>query len=257
MTIIDGGIYGFDRAKIIFIGLGNEKILNKLRSYINKLENFSIELNDYVFAEDFLSDQGNNSYDIIKESKRKDKLLLVASTDHYNLYRTLKHYGGIDNLIVFDSHLDLRDTFKGKRETKECTIRRILEDKLAKHVFYYGVRSYSKEEIDFLTKNKETISIIKDKVKFLDTLDKNLINGNICVSIDVDVLEPIFCPNTSYPEINGIDFYELLNIIEKVIEKLSSRIKIIDITEIGSGPIDLIYSANLIYKICEFFRKFS
>ncbi len=257
MNIINGGIYSFDKAKIIFIGLGDEKVLNELRFYINRLESYSTELNDFVFAENFLSDQGNNSCEMIKELKRKDKVLLVASTDHYNLYRTLKYYGRVDNLIVFDSHLDLRDRFKGKKETRECTIRRIIEDKLVKHIFYYGVRSYSKEEIEFLTKNRESINIIKDKDEFLDILDKNLINGNICVSIDVDVLEPIYCPNTSYPEINGINFYELLSMVEKTIEKLSSRIKIIDVAEIGNGSIDLIYSANLIYKICEFFRKFS
>jgi len=139
-----------------------------------------------------------------------------------------------DAIIVFDAHLDLRDTLFEQKICHATWLRRSLEKNSAK-ILVLGARALSKEEIVYANLNNikfiSALDIKKNGVKWVtEILEKHLKGVNsLYLSIDVDVLDPSEAPAVGNPCPEGISTTELLDIIDSL---KNFKLCGIDLTEV-------------------------
>jgi agmatinase len=137
-------------------------------------------------------------------------------------------------LIVFDAHADCM--LPMKEPTHEEWLRALINSGFpTENILLVGVRNTWKDEIKFLKeKNIRIISMNQFLHDLEDTCDiiMEFSNGReLYVSIDIDVIDPVFAPGTGYLEPGGLmsrDFIYLIQRINKI-----KTLRAIDIVEIN------------------------
>jgi agmatinase len=124
--------------------------------------------------------------------------------------------------VVFDAHYDLRDEYANTKLSHAAYLRRIVEKRGADNIIHVGARSFVKDELEFLTKNK--INSISDKEIRLDNACRQLKDSistfdELYVSIDLDVVDPAFAPGVGNPEAVGITSRELYDLVTSLENK--------------------------------------
>ncbi len=137
-------------------------------------------------------------------------------------------------LIVFDAHPDLMEPMK--EPTHEEWLRAIIEQGFpSENVLLVGLRNSHIDEIDFIKKNKiKTLSInnlTEDLADMCDTIMEFSNGKELYLSIDIDVIDPVFAPSTGYPEIGGLTSRQFLYLIQRI-KKIKS-LRAIDLVEIN------------------------
>ena len=137
-------------------------------------------------------------------------------------------------LIIFDAHPDCMPPVKNP--THEEWLRALIEKGFpAQNILLVGVRNSDKEETDFLRRNKiKTISMNQLIEDLDDTSDiiMEFSNGkDLYISIDIDVIDPVFAPATGYPEPGGLTNRQFLYIIQRM-NKIKN-LRAVDIVEIN------------------------
>ncbi len=116
-----------------------------------------------------------------------------------------RFYEGLVVLHI-DAHTDLRNEYLGKKLSHACTIRRVLE--LGLDVCQVAVRSGLREEFQFARKNLlyfHPFSLPEPKGI------KGLVGERpLYITLDIDVLDPAFCPGVGTPEPGGVSYRELV-----------------------------------------------
>jgi len=151
-------------------------------------------------------------------SKYKKKFLFIGGehTFTYYIVKKLKP----TNLIVFDAHLDMKNRFYYDRINHATFLRRISEE-LDINIFLIGSRAYDKEEFNYTLSHKRII--IKED------MDWRELNGDTYISIDLDILNPIYFKSSGYLEPGGLKLEDLLEIIKDIVR--SSDVIAADIME--------------------------
>ena len=156
-----------------------------------------------------------------------------------------------------DAHADLREEWEGSRFSHACVLRRIAELDLP--IFHLGLRSFSREEADFIRDNplirtyssREILVHRRPNPTGPGFADRGA--KNIYLSLDVDVLDPGLVPGTGTPEPGGLSWYSLLEAIG-IINRLGT-IRGLDLSELmpisGSKQSEFI-AAKLIFKILSY-----
>lgn len=114
-------------------------------------------------------------------------------------------------VLHFDAHADMREEYLGEKFSHATVMRRVGELIGFKNIYQFGIRSGSKEEIEFAKKNSNLYLV--DKWGKIDDVIKNLKGKKVYLSIDIDVFDPAFAPGTGTPEPGGIpssDFFDIL-----------------------------------------------
>ncbi|MEM2211045.1 MAG: agmatinase [Nitrososphaerales archaeon] len=120
-------------------------------------------------------------------------------------------------LIVFDAHLDLRDSFADLKLSHATFLRRLLEKKDAQNTIIIGSRAASSEEWRMADKigltiiSADSLYALKNPQKLL----KDFISDfeKVYISIDLDVLDPAYAPAVGNPEPIGISTRQLLEFL--------------------------------------------
>ena len=137
------------------------------------------------------------------------------------------------SVLQFDAHADLRDAYQGSPYSHASVARRISE---CCPLVQVGIRSMSAEEADFLpgspVKSFSADYILEDK-DWCEAIVQQL-NGDVYITVDLDVLDPAFMPATGTPEPGGIGWKELLRLIRAVSKKCC--IRGFDIVELSPIP---------------------
>lgn len=146
-------------------------------------------------------------------------------------------------VIHFDSHPDLCDIYEGSKWSHACPLRRVVDD----HISYgdlaqVGIRSYEHEEIELYAAHPELLVIRAGdifKKGYQAAIDKLVEHFKgydaVYLTLDIDVLDPAFAPGTGTPEAGGISSRELLEILNRLFDKLP--VTAMDLVEI-SPPLD-------------------
>ncbi len=152
-------------------------------------------------------------------------------------------------VVQFDAHADLRDSFQMSKFNHACIARRIHE---ICSIFQVGVRSFSKEEYDFLKSSKINTffaRMITGKTDWINTLVNDL-PQNIYITIDLDVLDPSIMPSVGTPEPGGMDWFDILLPLQALAE--NRNILGFDIVELSPQPPNIapdFLAAKLCYKL--------
>ncbi|OCC15697.1 Agmatinase [Dissulfuribacter thermophilus] len=162
------------------------------------------------------------------------------------------------NIIQFDAHLDLRESYQGSRFSHACVMRRVWD---LGNPIQVGIRSFSGEELTFL---KETGAkpifakdIFSDPQGSIDSVIKSLDKSlPTYITIDLDCLDPSVMPAVGTPEPGGMLWYTLLNFLQTIIS--NSNIVGFDCVELSPVPginFPEFTAARLIYKVIGYCQK--
>jgi len=111
------------------------------------------------------------------------------------------------NIVVFDAHLDLKDTYLKTRYSHATVMRRILELNEIGEICFFGIRSSTYEEKIMLE--------CHPRLSYENTarLRKDV---PVYISIDMDVLDPSTAPGVGNPEPGGWDYSQLYMMLQKL-----------------------------------------
>jgi len=137
-------------------------------------------------------------------------------------------------LIVFDSHPDCMEPMK--EPTHEEWLRKIVEEGFPKeNILIVGLRNSHQEEIKFMKENKIKnllmSNLTEDLTDMCDTIMEFSNGKELYVSIDIDVIDPVFAPSTGYPEIGGLTSRQFIYLIQRI--KKIKNLRAVDIVEIN------------------------
>jgi agmatinase len=187
---------------------GSDKAPYELRNAFLNIETFldGIDLQDH-----WLKDLGNiipKSYDDmenqIKDKINSDSFPIILGGDHSITLPAVKAIKP-KVFVSFDAHPDC----DGEDVSPKSVTRKIFESGFK--TILYGVRAISKEESEFLNKNKIKIATLEDLKK---------INEPVYLSIDFDVLDPSIMPSVAYPEPNGLNFNQVIEGVRALTKNL-------------------------------------
>lgn len=187
---------------------------------------------------------------------KKGKFLIGIGGEHsitIGLYRAYKKIFNEINYISFDAHADMREEYNGTRFSHACVSKRVFEE--GKNIYVLGVRSISKEEVEFVKKEKRVKIYYAYQMKKEDWCEKiinEILPGKYYLSIDVDFFDPSLISETGTPEPNGFFWNETLDFLKKLILKKDVEICGFDVVELAPKEImthSSVICAKLIYKI--------
>jgi len=202
------------------------------------LDNSNLELSNKLIYE--------NSLEIFEE---KPKVIFLGG-DHSITYSTGKAF--LENckrerkkpcMIIFDAHADCMEmgseqvqaSSPDKPRTKEW-LRALVEDGFpSENVLIVGARNIEKNEIKFIKENKiKTLlmnSLTEDLPDICDTIMEFSNGKELYISVDIDIIDPVFAPSTAYPEIGGLTSRQFIYLIQRM--KKIKTLRAIDIVEIN------------------------
>jgi agmatinase len=143
-----------------------------------------------------------------------------------------KRHPGL-SVLQIDAHADLRDAYMGSPLSHACAMRRVLEVAPCTQV---GIRSLSSEEAAAIPSLSTRIFFdvtMRQDARWIDRVVESL-SEDVYVTIDCDGLNPAIMPAVGTPEPGGLDWYEILTLLRRVIE--SRRLVGADLVELCPIP---------------------
>lgn len=138
---------------------------------------------------------------------------LVLGGDHSITYPALRAFSRKEALTIvhLDAHADLYDEYDGDRYSHACPFARIMEEGLAARLVQIGIRTLTAQQRAMAS--KFGVEIIgahrwRDAIGLISGL-----SGEVYVSLDLDVLEPMLAPGVSHPEAGGLAIRDALDIL--------------------------------------------
>jgi len=234
------------------------------------MELYDIETDSEVYKNGiFTADEiiANTSAKMIKKTYNKvlrtlndGKFVVVLGGEHSVSIGTIKAHAkffkDID-ILHLDAHLDMRNSYEGNTFSHACVMARVKE--VAKNIVSVGIRSMDSSELNNINRDKIFYaSEIYQSKNWIKQVCKQISN-NVYITIDLDVLDMSIMPSTGTPEPGGLDWYQVINLLESV-----SRTKNIvgfDVVELcpSNNKAPDFLAAKLIYKLLSliFVRKYS
>lgn len=232
-------------------------------SYLSSLSLEYIGFNDYGNIVLSPGDLGRSLDNItrvirgIREEVDSESMIYIIGGEHLVTYPVFKVFSKeIDYLIVFDAHLDMRNSYLDSFLNHATVLRRVFEEYHIP-VTYIGARSFSSEELDFIDSNKDLVKVCTPDDLFGEKCELNNY-GSVYISIDIDVLDPVYAPGVSNPEPLGISLIQLLKYLYKVVLN-SKRIVAIDLVEVNpvydASDLTSISAAKIFFELTGLFEK--
>ncbi len=141
--------------------------------------------------------------------------VLALGGDHAITYPILRAYGAkYDhlNVLQLDAHPDLYDEYQGNRFSHACPFARIMEEKLVSRLVQVGIRTMNPHQ----RAQAERFGVEVIDMRQWDPGLKLEFEGPLYLSLDLDVLDPVFAPGISHREPGGLSTRELLGLLQGV-----------------------------------------
>lgn len=141
---------------------------------------------------------------------------LVLGGDHAVTYPVLRamaaRHGPVD-ILHFDAHPDLYETYAGNRLSHACPFARIMEEGLARRLVQVGIRTLNAHQ-------KAQAERFGVEIHPLNAFDARRFTpelaGPVYLSFDLDALDPAFAPGVSHHEPGGLTVREALGILQRL-----------------------------------------
>ncbi|MFH2054877.1 MAG: agmatinase [bacterium] len=158
----------------------------------------------------------------------------------------LKKFGNI-SILQLDAHTDLRDIYEGSKLSHACVMARVRE--LTDEVVAVGIRSMDESEGERLEEERTTFAHEMQTSGWIKRVVREL-SDQVYITLDLDVFDPSIMPSTGTPEPGGMDWYQMMRLLEAVTEV--KKIVGFDVVELcpnehNRAPDFL--AAKLIYRI--------
>ena len=153
------------------------------------------------------------------------------------------------SVLQLDAHADLRDTYQGTPFSHAAVARRISG---ICPLVQAGIRSMSAEEAEFLKTGpvkSYSADFILENRSWWETICSDL-EGDLYLTVDLDVLDPAVMPATGTPEPGGIAWRDLIRLVREVSKRC--RIRGFDVVELAPIPGMIapdFLASKLVYRI--------
>ncbi len=160
---------------------------------------------------------------VVEEIKKMGKLPVMLGGEHTITLGALRALRPAA-VVVFDAHLDLRDTLFEERLCHATYLRRAHEEQGFKLVIV-AARAISAEEIEYANEKDITIVTAQDVKRFgvepVLEMIKDTLKGaeSIYLSVDMDAVDPAEAPAVGNPSPEGITVTQLLDLTVGVVDK--------------------------------------
>ena len=157
-------------------------------------------------------------------------------------------------VLQIDAHSDLRQEYLGSPFNHACVMARIRE---YCPIVQVGIRSMDVEERQYI--DKERIFYAKDivgggKEWMEDVIEK--LGHHVYVTIDLDGFDPSVVPATGTPEPGGFQYYDVIQLLRKVIMKKNlAGFDVVELCPDDRNKTSDFLASKLIYQLLSF--KFS
>ncbi|HHL39179.1 MAG TPA: agmatinase [Deltaproteobacteria bacterium] len=170
------------------------------------------------------------------------------------LVRALFKAHGSLSVLQLDAHADMRDRFEESPYSHACVARRISE---ICPIVQVGVRSLSAEEAAFLDERAaagdgSVRTFYAAGMRGGVPVDEivSALSEKVCVTVDLDCLDPSIMPATGTPEPGGLGWHDVLGLLRAV----ASHRKVVgmDVVELSPLPGNVapdFTAARLVYKM--------
>ena len=150
--------------------------------------------------------------------------------------------------VVFDAHLDLRDSYEDNPHNHACVARRISE--LGVREVMFGIRSGTREEVEYAEDGDIRWVHARDYSfdAFVDLVKP--LPEPVYLSVDIDVFDVSMVPDTGAPEAGGLRFWEVIEALEWL--TANKKIAGFDIMEVAGeklGNPTALTAAKLLFYI--------
>ncbi len=153
------------------------------------------------------------------------------------------------SVLQLDAHADLRDSYQGTPFSHAAVARRISG---ICPLVQAGIRSMSAEEAEFLKTDplkSYSADFILENRSWWETICSDL-QGDLYLTVDLDVLDPAVMPATGTPEPGGIAWRDLIRLVREVSKRC--RIRGFDVVELAPIPGMIapdFLASKLVYRI--------
>jgi len=181
----------------------------------------------------------------------KNKISVIVGGDHATPFGAIKAYAEKYpklGVLHFDAHSDTRIAYMGFTNSHASIMHNVME-KIpgVSKLVQVGIRDFCEQEFEYTKSNK------KVEMYFDQTLARRKMSGesfqkiaqeivahlppHIYISFDIDGLDPRFCPNTGTPVPGGLDYQEVMLIINEIV-KSGKKLVGFDLVEVAPNPKD-------------------
>ena len=190
------------------------------------------------------------------------KFVVTIGGDHSITYGVLSAFAERSELKPFsvlqlDAHADVAEDAEGSRYTHACVMRRAREE-FTDNIVQVGLRSVSKDEIDYNRENVFlAVDIRKDFEKKIPEIISKIKHDNVYITFDVDALDPSEMPSTGTPEPGGLYYYQVLELLKEVCkQKNVIGFDCVELMPIPGLDAPNATAAKIVYKLIGYKFKF-
>ena len=197
--------------------------------------------------------------------KERGKIVGLIGGDHstpLGYLRTLAKQHESFGLLVVDAHMDFRNAYEGFTYSHASIFYNALQLSQIEKMVQVGIRDYCHEEEAFAREQGDRVNIYFDKL-----LQRENMRGvawaellgfviaqlpeKVYVSVDIDGLDPVLCPNTGTPVPGGLQFEQLSYLLHQLGES-GKKIIGFDLCEVSPGEDewDGNVGARVLYQLC-------
>ena len=164
-----------------------------------------------------------NIHRVVEEIKALGKFPVMLGGEHtisLGALRSLRPAA----VVVFDAHLDLRDTLFEERLCHATYLRRAHEEQGFKLVIV-AARALSAEEIEYANEKGITVITAQDVKRFgvepvLERINDSIEGAeSIYLSVDMDAVDPAEAPGVGNPSPEGITVTQLLDLTTGIVDR--------------------------------------
>jgi len=196
--------------------------------------------------------------------KERGKIVGLLGGDHsiplgFHHYLSDKEQYGV---LQVDAHLDLRNAYEGFKYSHASIFYNALQFENLQKLVQVGIRDYCEEEAIMVRENPDRIKVFFDRdmrkrmferASWQEITDEIIseLPHNVYVSIDIDGLNPVLCPNTGTPVPGGLQFEELIYLLNRL-KNSGKKIVGFDLCEVAPGDDqwDGNVGARVLYQLC-------
>jgi agmatinase len=181
-----------------------------------------------------------------------DKIPVVLGGEHsisFGVVQAMKDKYPDITVLQLDAHADLRNYYQCSPYSHASVGRRICE---ICPLVQAGIRSMSMEEAAFLSQSQVksfSADFVVEEPRSWEKICDHL-QGDVYITIDIDVLDPAIMPATGTPEPGGILWKDVLRLVREVSRRC--RVRGFDVVELSPIPGIVapdFLAAKLVYRI--------
>ena len=219
-----------------------------------------------MYADIELATEKKNAWlrDRIAFWKGQSKVVGLLGGDHSCplAYHQYLHEQGVGyGILHADAHCDLREAFEGFKYSHASIFYNTLKFGNVKRLVQVGIRDYCHQE-KALAEADERVKVFFDRdcrrrmyegAKWKDIVDEMIaaLPEKVYLSIDIDALDPKLCPNTGTPVPGGLEYEEMMYMLNRIREAGKDIIGF-DLCEVspGDGDWDGNVGARVLFHLC-------